>query len=99
MFSSLSCVADRCSAAFDRASTGLLAAVIAAAVCATGASPAVAADQTVRVADSNYTAPGVAVMPGDSVTWSFPSGADHHNVHFEDEQYTAPPMPAFAPWM
>ena len=52
----------------------------------------------VRVADNNFTLPGVAVAPGESVTWSFPAGEDHHNVHFEDEQFTSPQEPEFAPW-
>ena len=79
----------------------IVAALMSVAVGALDVSPAVAANQMVGVADNNYTAPGVAVQPGESVTWSYPLGAgsDHHNVHFEDEQFTSPAIPSFSPWM
>jgi plastocyanin len=80
---------------------GLLAACISVAACAFGASPAAADNQQVQVRDNNFNLPGVAVKPGESVTWAFPlgNGTDSHNVHFEDNLFEFPPEPTFAPWM
>jgi plastocyanin len=59
-----------------------------------------AASKTVQVGDNVYTLPGVAVQPGDTVTWEYPVGAgeDHHNVHFEDRPFINPNVPTDAPW-
>ncbi len=84
------------------AAIGLSAAVVSLVVCALGASTAVAADQAIRVADNNFTNPGVAVKMGERVTWTFPVGAgdDAHNVQFEDgvPGDSPIPRPTRAPW-
>ncbi len=83
--------------AASRARLGLLAILFAFA---SSASPAIAANQAVTLRDYGFEAPGVAVKPGDSVTWSYPvsAGSDHHNVHFEDGAFTQPSEPQFAPF-
>ncbi len=64
-----------------------------------GVTPALAESRQVRVSDNVFSAPGVAVKPGESVTWSLPTITDHHNVHFEDESFTGPgEQPEFGPW-
>ena len=85
----------------SRAVRGLLLVAVMSVVPGALGSPAVAANQAIRVADNNFTSPGVAVRPGESVTWTYPLGAgsDHHNVHFEDEQFQFPVTTSFAPWM
>jgi len=65
------------------------------------ASPASAENQQVQVTDNTFTLPGVAVKPGESVTWTHPPTADRHNVRFEDDtdgrsRIPGPPDPN--PW-
>lgn len=79
-------------------SLGVLAALITIAA-AFGASSAVAADQAVTVVDSDYVARRVAVLPGETVSWTYSYGADYHNVHFEDDLYRFPDVPATPVWM
>ncbi len=73
---------------------------LAAVAVALPATPAIAANQQVLVTDYAFAPPGVAVAPGESVTWTYPGGGEIHNVHFEDEQPTTPPIstPISAPW-
>jgi hypothetical protein len=49
-----------------------------------GVLPALAADQSVAIHDFRYAPVEVAVMPGETVTWSA-DGASMHNVHFDGE--------------
>jgi plastocyanin len=62
------------------------------------AAPAAAAHQSVEVGDDFFTPARVAVMPGDSVTWTNPGSGEAHNVLFEDGQFTAPGTPSTGPW-
>lgn len=75
-------------------------AMLAAVAAAVPAAPAMAANQQVLVTDNAFVAPGVAVAPGESVTWTYPSGGDRHNLSFEDLVPTTPPIssPISAPW-
>jgi hypothetical protein len=50
-----------------------------------GVLPALAADQSVTVADISYTPRDVAVQPGQKVTWTKGSTTVPHNVHFDGE--------------
>jgi hypothetical protein len=45
--------------------------------------PALAADQSVSVADSSFTPAGVAVRPGEKVTWTNAGSSSSHSVHFD----------------
>ena len=40
--------------------------------------------------DIGFTPARVGILPGESVTWSYPTGGNAHNVHFEDGLYTFP---------
>lgn len=88
--------ARRRSTGIGGVAVGALAALI---VMAAGASPAVAANQAVTVVDSDYIARRVAVLPGETVTWTYADGGDHHNVHFEDSLYRYPDTPSSPVWM
>ena len=72
---------------------GLVAAVSAVAV-----APALAANQAVGVSDNAFTPGRVAVMPGESVTWTNPGSSNPHSVRFEDGGLTSPSPPSSAPW-
>jgi plastocyanin len=52
-----------------------------------GVMPALAADQAVTINDDFYQPASVAVMPGQTVTWSAAGGMtlDMHSVHFDGE--------------
>lgn len=50
-----------------------------------GVLPALAADQSVTVADISYTPGDVAVQPGQKVTWTKGNTSFQHNVHFDGE--------------
>lgn len=76
-------------------------ALLAAVAAALPAAPAIAADQQVQVTDNAFVTPGVAVAPGESVTWTYASGGEIHNVSFEDPSVmTTPPIssPMSAQW-
>ena len=75
--------------------------VVAAAVSASAAGPALAANQTVGVRDVFFEPPRVAVKPGESVTWNNPGSPGTnapHNVRFEDGSFTSHPPATFGPW-
>ncbi len=73
-------------------------ALLTAATAVFAVSPASADDQQVRVEDNAFILPGVAVKPGESVTWTYPSNTETHNVNFEDGAFTNPPAPSIGPW-
>jgi plastocyanin len=50
-----------------------------------GVLPALAANQSVTIRDSSFTPSRVAVIPGESVTWSADNTLMQHNVHFDGE--------------
>ena len=75
-----------------------LAALFAAALAVFAVSPASAASQRVQAEDNAFILPAVAVTPGENVTFTYPGNTETHNVHFEDEGFTNPPMPARGPW-
>ena len=77
---------------------GALVALSAAALGVFAVSPALAADQQVQAEDNSFVLPGVAVKPGESVTWRYPGNSETHNVHFEDGKFTNPAMPIRGPW-
>ena len=77
---------------------GVLVVLFAAAPAAFGVSPASADSQQVPVQDNAFIPPGVAVKPGESVTWTYPSNTETHNVNFDDGSFTNPPMPTSGPW-
>lgn len=78
---------------------GLVALLAAAlAVLAAAPAPARADSQSVQATDIAFKSPGVAVKPGESVTWSYPSGSDRHNVHFETLPFQEPPSPSGPGW-
>ena len=74
-------------AALSRMLLALAAALSAAAF---GASEALGADKQVTAVDIGFTPARVGILPGESVTWSYPFGGNAHNVHFEDGLYTFP---------
>ena len=80
----------------------VLAGLFAAALAVFAVSPAAADNQQVRVEDNGFVVPGVAVKPGESVTWTNPGPAagttDVHNVSFEDGVFTRPAAPQRGPW-
>ncbi len=63
---------------------GVLVAVAAMAPAVFGVSPAAAENQQVQVVDTAFELPGVAVTPGERVTWTKGATGDQHNVNFED---------------
>jgi plastocyanin len=65
--------------------------IVAIAVVALTASPAMAANQQVTVNDDVFIAPAVAVIAGESVTWSY-TGSTHHTVTFEDGLFDFEPI-------
>ena len=72
---------------------------LASALCAGLAAPAMADNQQVSVEDNVFVPPGVAVKPGESVTWThLAGGEEHHNVAFEDGQLIYPVVPSHDPW-
>ena len=75
-----------------------LAGLCAAALAIFAASPASAASQEVLVEENVFVLPGVAVKPGESVTWKKPNSNDRHNVKFEDGSFEDPPDPLLDPW-
>lgn len=75
-----------------------LAGLCAAALALFAASPAYADNQQVQVEENVFVLPGVAVKPGESVTWNKPNRIDRHNVHFEDEKFEQPTDPLLEPW-
>jgi plastocyanin len=71
--------------------------VLAAAAIAGAAAavvPALAADQSVIIADDTFTPATVTVAVGEKVTWDYPSGSSVHNVAFDDGSYRQPPQAA-----
>ena len=76
---------------------GVLVAVAAMAPAVFGVSPAAAENQQVRVVDTAFELPGVAIKPGESVTWTKGVTGDRHNVHFEDNLFEGP-RPQTAPF-
>ena len=75
-----------------------LLAVLAAAVSASAAAPALAANQAVSVSNDVFTPRRVAVKPGESITWTNPGPSNPHNVRFEDGGLRSPPAPMSGPW-
>ncbi len=71
--------------------------VLVAALVVVGASPALAANQTVSVGDNFFTPSKVGVIPGESVTWNRPAGGIAHNVTFDDGVFS-PAAPNPGPW-
>jgi hypothetical protein len=63
---------------------GLLGAILVGCL-VVGVLPALAADQPVSVADFSFTPRNVAVMPGETVTWTNSGSSVSHNVHFDGE--------------
>ena len=74
-----------------------LVAVLIATVSASGATPALAASQSVGVSDNFFDPERVAVKPGESVTWTN-SGNNPHNVSFDDGTFTSPSPPSANTW-
>src|SRR5262245_518960 len=58
--------------------------------------PAFAANQTVKATDFVFTPANVAVVQGESVTWT--NGGGTHNVFFEDGSFDMPALPDSTPW-
>ena len=82
--------------ACPRMTLALLTVFASAAIAVTPASAVTTKDIT--VVDSEFVPSGIAVMPADSVRWTYSSGAGLHNVVFEDDAFTEPALPAFATW-
>ncbi len=77
---------------------GALGVLFAAALATFAVSPALA-DEQVGVTDNFFAPPGVAVKPGETVTWNNPGTSDIHNVNFEDGVSTTPGRrPERGPW-
>jgi len=78
---------------------GAFAALFAAVLAAFAVSPALAENRDVRVTDDFFEQPGVAVKPGEKVTWSNPRTTDPHNVNLESTPaFTEPGRPERGPW-
>jgi plastocyanin len=77
---------------------GVLVAVAAMAPAVFGVSPAAAENQQVQVVDTAFELPGVAIKPGESVTWTKGDTGDRHNVHFEDNLFEDRRAPQTAPF-
>ena len=75
----------------------VLCATLVAGFCAVIPVPALAANQNVGVRDDFFDPSRVAVMPGESVTWTNPGSGEEHNVRFEDKQ-AAELGPSNQPW-
>ncbi len=71
--------------------------LVAAALVACFATPALAANQAVNVADNSFVSGRVAVKPGESVTWTT-SGSNPHNVAFDDGAFVDPNPARPGPW-
>jgi plastocyanin len=82
-------------AALSRTLLALAAALLATASLAP---QAFGADKQVTAVDIAFTPARVGILPGETVTWSYPSGGNAHNVHFEDGLYTFPAEAAPIGW-
>lgn len=71
--------------------------LVLAALGTVSPAPALAANRSIQVVDNDFTPSLVGVKPGESVTWTS-SGANPHNVHFEDGGLIAPLPPIPGPW-
>ena len=76
----------------------LLPFAILGACLAVGVLPALAADQSVSIRDFSFTPSRVAVMPGETVSWSVEPGylGASHNVHFTGEAALGAPSQTFS---
>ena len=69
---------------FKGARRNLLGAILGGCL-VVGVLPALAADQGVAVANFSFTPSSVAVMPGETVTWTNGGSTANHSVHFDGE--------------
>lgn len=83
----------------NRTVCALVVALTVVVIGALGVAPAGAVTtKDVGVVDFAFVPGTIAVMPADSVRWTYSSGGAPHNVVFDDGSFSEPALPTFAAW-